>query len=435
MGLTLNRDDEISKHWNILLGCTLGASVGAMGLNSYANGTLIAALHENLGWSRERLTAVQLAMAVVVALIAPFAGTYMDRRGAVPLITFSIVCEVILFAGLGLVPLSFGTYIILNLLLMMGGIGTMPPSFSRITTITFERRRGLALGLVVAGLGAMAIATPLVLSRVVAATTWRGAYLALSAWVAAAGCSSVWLIRRGERVRRSRVDAGAVGKPTAWHEETERARYPLRSPLFWLLLIAFVIPLLSGNGYLALMTSILRERGFSASGAGAMQAVMGVAMLLARIFSGSLMDRFSATIVCAVTFTLSAFGAIALWLQLPAFVPAAAFLLGITLGAELDIIAFLVARYFGVVHFGKIYGVYYGALVISGGGSAFFLTMIARIFGGFRTMFVASAVGMLAGAAIALLAGRLGETALRRDRLQHNLQLELQVHAPPTRVR
>jgi len=43
-----------------------------------------------------------------------------------------------------------------------------------------------------------------------------------------------------------------------------------------------------------------------------------------------------------------------------------AFLVGLGLGAEVDIIAYLVSRYFGLRYFGEIYGLAFGAFLLAG---------------------------------------------------------------------
>jgi predicted MFS family arabinose efflux permease len=89
--------------------------------------------------------------------------------------------------------------------------------------------------------------------------------------------------------------------------------------------------------------------------------------LIARLASGYLVDRFFAPHI-AVAF----FGALAVGIALlrisrtaePAFL--AAFLVGLGLGAEGDLLAYLTSRYFGLRSFGAVYGYTFAAFLLAG---------------------------------------------------------------------
>jgi hypothetical protein len=78
---------------------------------------------------------------------------------------------------------------------------------------------------------------------------------------------------------------------------------------------------------------------------------------------------------------------------------AAALGIGLTVGAELDIMAYTISRYFGVHSFGRLYGLSYGALIISSGFSPMLITLVAGK-GGYPLALIVSAVGTSAGALI-----------------------------------
>jgi hypothetical protein len=79
----------------------------------------------------------------------------------------------------------------------------------------------------------------------------------------------------------------------------------------------------------------------------------------------------------------------------------AAFGIGLTIGAELDIMAYFISRYFGLASFGRLYGLAYGALIIAGGASPVLIASLSGT-GGYGTALIVSALGTLAGAAILL---------------------------------
>jgi hypothetical protein len=79
------------------------------------------------------------------------------------------------------------------------------------------------------------------------------------------------------------------------------------------------------------------------------------------------MDRFYAPYVAAFFFGSAAIGIALLWSGLSgASVYAAALLVGLGLGAEVDIIAYLTSRYFGLHSFGEIYGYLFAVFALAG---------------------------------------------------------------------
>jgi MFS family permease len=173
----------------------------------------------------------------------------------------------------------------------------------------------------------------------------------------------------------------------------------LRKPLFWVLLAAFLAPGLFGGGYLFHLVTLLRERGFDAGQAAQVQSLVGLAVLVGRLSSGAAMDRFFAPHVAIVAFLISAGGCLLLLTDAAVPVCAAALGIGLTVGAELDIMAYTISRYFGVQSFGRLYGLSYGALIISSGFSPMLITLVAGK-GGYPLALIVSAVGTSAGALI-----------------------------------
>jgi len=110
--------------------------------------------------------------------------------------------------------------------------------------------------------------------------------------------------------------------------------------------------------------------------------VFALAIGLSRIVAGKLLDYLNPPIVAAVCLALPALGAVLLAITAHSetswfLAVAAAFLLGIGAGAELDFIAFFTMRLFGLRQFSVIYGT--GGLA-SGGATAIGGFLFASIF-------------------------------------------------------
>ncbi len=384
--------EELALHWRTLAGSTVAASLGSMGLYLYTAGAFMPALIADQAFTKDQLALGSFVVAVCTALSAPIAGWLMDRFGAVRIIGLCFAGEVLGLMLLGLVPPRFPLFAASLAALAILGIGTAPPSFARLITARFDRMRGLALAITISGLGVLAIVGPISTTWLIQRVGWRHSYLILAALVAVVGAIGVALIRSDRRADhaapRATPDVGGVATPDG-----------LRRPVFWLMLAGFLIPALFGNGYLLHLITLLRERGFSPGNAAQIQAVVGVAVLVGRLGSGVALDRFSAPRVGAITFSLSALGCLLLLQSGPLLVGLAAFAIGLTIGAELDMMAYFISRYFGLASFGRLYGLAYGGILLTAGASPLLIARLDAI-GGYPLALVVSAIGILLGAVI-----------------------------------
>jgi predicted MFS family arabinose efflux permease len=115
------------------------------------------------------------------------------------------------------------------------------------------------------------------------------------------------------------------------------------------------------------MQPLLIDRGLSPERATVAISVIGLSLLVGRLGCGYLLDRVFAPRVAIFFFGASALGMVTLWLGSTGNVAlAAAFLVGLGMGAESDIIAYLISRYFGLRAFGTAFGHCFGAFMLAG---------------------------------------------------------------------
>jgi cyanate permease len=142
----------------------------------------------------------------------------------------------------------------------------------------------------------------------------------------------------------------------AWHTGT-----------FWLLVGAFFLMSVSFQGQLVHLVPLLTDRGVSAQSAALAISVMSVGGLLGRVGAGYLLDRFFAPSVAIWLFCAAAFGSLLLWSGAAGGgTVVAVVLIGLAQGAEFDLMAYTVSRYFGLRAFGEIYGYTFAAFALGG---------------------------------------------------------------------
>lgn len=389
---------EFREHWRALLGCTIAATIGTIGFHAYTSGAFVPALGRDAGYTRDQLALATLILSATVAVCAPMAGALMDKYGAVRIITIAVVGEAAAFALLAIAPVGFPLYAGIIALLALLGVGTTPPGFARIVTARFDAGRGLALGCMISGLGLMAITGPIWATWVIERAGWRAGYGVMAGLVLLFGGIGVALIRSD---RNHAATNATAATPQQVGDVAGDSSQALRRPLFWIMLAGFLAPALFGGGYLLHLISLLTERGVPLATAAQIQSLIGVAVLVGRLGSGWALDHFPATRVAAIAFAISAFGCALLLQSDPFWMGVAALAIGLTIGAELDIMAYFISRYFGLASFGRLYGLAYGCLIISAGASPVLISKLAGQ-GGYDMALIVSTVGTLAGAIILL---------------------------------
>jgi MFS family permease len=389
--MKMKSTSELGQHWRTLAGCTIAAMIGTIGLHAYTSGAFVHEL-TLAGFTRDQLARATFLLSASVAMCAPIAGALMDRFGPFRIVAFAVFGEALGFGLLSIAPADFGIFAACIVLLAMLGVGTTPPGFARMVTARFDRVRGLALGIMISGLGLMAITGPVWATWVIGQLGWRGCYRVMACLVLLLGGIGLLLVRSDRGTDRVHTKVKSTGGDVS----------AFRRPLFWVMLAGFLAPAFFGGGYLLHLISLLRERGFTPAGAAQIQSLIGVAVLTGRLGSGAALDRFSAPHVAAFAFAISGLSCALLMQSNAVLMAAAAFGIGLTIGAELDIMAYCISRYFGLESFGKLYGLAYGCLVLSAGASPVMISRIADV-GGYSAALMVSTVGTLAGAAILLM--------------------------------
>src|SRR5580704_8745770 len=173
------------------------------------------------------------------------------------------------------------------------------------------------------------------------------------------------------------------------------AREARREPRFWLLATAFFLVAMALLGSSAHVVPLLTDRGLSPVAATATFGLFGLFTLAGRLLSGYLIDRIFAPYIATV-FWLAPIGGFALLTSGYGFLPGVGVaLIGLGLGTEVDLIAFMISRYLGLRSFGALYGLFFMAFALGGA--------IGRFLGGYLFDLAGSYNAALIGAGGALL--------------------------------
>ena len=180
-----------------------------------------------------------------------------------------------------------------------------------------------------------------------------------------------------------------------WHSST-----------FWLLLSSFFLAGASVHACVLHLAALLTDRGFSAQAAAVAISVVGLAVLIGRVGTGYLLDKFFAPRLAAFFFCGAATGIGLLMLGAAGGIAlGAAFLIGMGMGAEGDIIAYSISRYFGLKAFGTAYGYAFGSFVLSGAAGTLLMGVGFDFTRSYTVPLAGFFVAMLTAAGLLLLLG------------------------------
>jgi MFS family permease len=156
------------------------------------------------------------------------------------------------------------------------------------------------------------------------------------------------------------------------------------------------------------LIAALTDKGFTAGSAATVQGAYGFSIIVGRLVVGYLVDRFWAPGVALVSLSLPVAGCLVLTGSDPTFASAvfAALLIGFAAGAELDLMAFFAARYFGLRHYAKIYSILYALLAFGSGTAPMLFARVYDVTSSYDISFYIAAAMFLLGAAILPSLGR-----------------------------
>jgi predicted MFS family arabinose efflux permease len=383
---------ELRSGWRVLVACALGIAASAIALPYYSIGPLTKPIELETGWSR---TDIQFAIAFssgLGALTAPVTGWMVDRYGVrkVALPAFAGVSLGMMIAAVAGSPIIFYLGFAVTALL---GAGTNPVVWSKVVTSRFDHARGTALGLALVGTALSAILLPSLITALVERTNWHVALAAVAILPLVLSLPVAWFWLPSEPVR----PAHAPLTPAV------SIRSAVLSGRFAVLAISILCGYLAVSGVLTSLVPAFTDRGLSPSRAAVIAGTVGLAMIPGRVLIGVLIDRYWAPAVGCVILLIPAAACLVLVRATDSLhLTLCCLALGLAAGAELDLLAFLTARYFGRDRFSKLYALLYAGLAVGSATAPAMFSRLREVSGDYAASFLSSA-GLFAVAGCILL--------------------------------
>jgi MFS family permease len=378
--------------WRVVMASGVGVFFATLVFYSFA--VLLKPLIEEFGWTRQAVSIAYGGMTLAAALSAPFVGHLFDRLGPRRICGPCLLICGCAFASLALLTSHTWHLYTVFVLIGLATTGTSAVVYSRVVSSWFDERRGAALAVVMASAAVGGIVHPPLAQTLIRLAGWRLACLALGVIIVALGVPAI-----ASFVRERASNSSHASRPNSG----VTVREAVHSRAFWILIIVVFGSTLTINAAIVHLSALLTDRGLDASRAAMVISAMGAASLVGRLLTGWLLDRFTAPRVSFVLLTIAAFGTFLL-ADARTFPVGliAALLIGFGTGGEVDVVPYLLSRYFGLRSLSTLYGLNWTAWGLAGAAGPVLMGRVFDATGSYEPALVAFAAATFAVATLML---------------------------------
>lgn len=393
-----NASEEWGRHWPVVAAAASGVALST--LSSFSTGVFLEPMQTDLGWSRAQITSAHAIAATSAVLFGPVVGGMIDRVGPRKIAIIACLAIVTTVAMLSLTTSNIWVWRALWIPLSVAIVLIQPTVWTSAITRLFTAGRGFALAITLCGSSVASLITPPLGVWLIATYGWRMAWLLLPLIWGGTVIPLVILLfkmppttdtnRHGPAGTSFRRTASAVIRNIVF---TGRfATLALAGLCFALVAVTLAVS----------VVPVLDSFGLTRAEAARTASLLGLASIAGRISIGYLLDRWTARYIAAASACLPIAG-IALLLGMPVTLTtasAAIMIFGLTLGAELDILAYLTSHYCPRENFGFMFGVVGGLVTLAGGTGPVMLNAVFDHTGSYRA-------ALLGGVPLCILAASL----------------------------
>lgn len=353
MAEALSRKEEWRRYGFLPLVAALGYSTSSM--HSYGIGAFIEPLEAEFGWSRAQASIGLTVSGLTGAVLSIPVGMLVDKFGPRRIGTVGVVAMIGAFGLLGTATGTIANWILLWTVLAFANLWAGATIWTKAVASRFETSRGLAFAITLTGAPMTATLIPLIATALILSYDWRVGFFGVAIAWAIVVVPSVLLFFRGAHEDPSPPEQAAASQIELPGATTAMA---LRSSAFYLLILASILFAFTVVGTTVHFMPILADRGADKLAAAGIVSLIGVFSIVGRLGTGLLLDRLPAHLVGAAICLLPVFACLILLLHGGDLVSQSisAMLLGLTVGGEIDVIAYLTTRQFGLRSYGIIFG-------------------------------------------------------------------------------
>jgi len=363
----MSAEGYINRWWRVVGGLAMNLALGSL----YAWSVFVLPLEKEFGWKRADTSLIFTIAVFVFGLSFILAGRLQDKKGP---FWISVTGGVLVSIGFFLCAWTSTLNYLFFWFGVIGGIGN---GFGYATPIPvmakwFPDRRGLAVGLAVAGYGGgSAIFGPLAGNWLIPTYGWRATFQILGVIFLIMTLVGAFLLKNPPAGYRP---AGWTPAPAAKAAATTYEFAPgeaIRTPTMWFMWIAYALGTSAGLMVISQLVPFARSKGVPLALATTAIFIGAVGNASGRIFSGWMSDALGRLNVLRLMIAISAVAMVILphtggLAEVPVFLYVMVFIVYYCYGTQLSVNASTTSDFWGTKNAGINYGILFTAWGVAG---------------------------------------------------------------------
>lgn len=328
----------------------------AIGTAQYAFGVFVEPLEEQFGWTRTQINA-SLSFFAVGGLAAPFVGKFMDRFGARPVMTVSLLLFAVSYL-LRPYMTELWQWYALSAIQFLGLPGAAMLPAGKLIGAWYPKNRGRMLGISMMGANFGGLSIPILASFLVTRAGWQGGYNTFGLMCLAVAIGALVFIRDRpvETAHESRRPVVTDTRQDALQGVDVSTAVRTRS--FYAVILAFLATSFTYQAVLSQIIPHLQNEGMALQTAALFLGFAALFGMAGKVVFGFLTERYPARYVLIGGLVTQSVGIMIMiifptsnvvWLAAPIY--------GLALGGTGVLFALIIQETFGLKNFGTIFGI------------------------------------------------------------------------------
>lgn len=364
----------------------------------FSYGVFFKPMMNEFGWDRAQTSLVFSIYMVIYTFSSIPMGWLFDRYGPrIPL----YVAAVLIGVGFSLCSLTNQFWQLWLCFGVIGGIGFGAIYVVPVSTVMmwFREKRGLAVGMVVAGIGAGIAAVPPIADGLISLRGWRTAFVVMGLAYFVILLVAATILRKNPEalglkpygIPDTAVDDlpldTIVASPTQSMDLT--VWEALRTRSFWMLYISIAIAFSAESLAIVHVVPFAQDMGIASAMAAGAVTLIGIGSIAGRLSMGALSDRIGRRTVLTISYCIEGIVFLSLiWVGNITSLYLVMFITGFSFGGFSSVFAPTVGEYFGLTHMGKILAAAFSNGAIAGVLGPWLAGYIFDVSGSYRAAFM-----------------------------------------------
>jgi len=360
---------KIFYGWWVVCAC-IPITLYVAGAIFYGFTAFIDPLVKEFGWSYTQISFAASLRGLEMGILAPLVGFLVDHFASRKLMFLGVF-----FVGLGIILLGFtqslGMLYVVSLIIAFGAGGCTSVVTMTAVANWFEKKVGIAMGIMASGFGASGLIIPLIVG-LIDKYGWRTASLILGLGLWIIGIPLTYVIRNSPEECGYLPDGRLPESESEAQKDQGRSieigfKEAVKNRSFLFINLSEATRMMALGAVVTHIMPYLGSLGVSRTRAGLVAAAVPLLSIIGRFGLGWLCDRFNKKMVLASAYFLMAVGMLALsYAHMLEFLILFLIFFPIGFGGIMVLRGAIIREYFGRSAFGKLVGLMMGMAAMGG---------------------------------------------------------------------